>query len=210
MNGNHGMSRRAAQDVYEMSGYGPNDVQVIELHDCFSANELLLYEALGLCGEGEAPKLIDDNDTTYGAEAAVQFGPFGAQAEYMVLDGENTAGVGFDASGYYVDVYWSLTGESRNYRGNQGSFAAIAPRRSLADGGPGHWMVSARYDYIDLSDDLFTAGQRGEQSAWAAGLDWVPVDHVRFKLNYASTDMERAAGADTSADVITLRTQFDF
>lgn len=153
---------------------------------------------------------IGDNDTTYGAEAAVQFGPFGAQAEYMVLDGENSAGVGFDASGYYVDVYWSLTGESRNYRGNQGSFAAIAPRRSLADGGPGHWMVSARYDYIDLSDDLFTAGQRGEQSAWAAGLDWVPVDHVRFKLNYASTEMERSAGADTSADVITLRTQFDF
>jgi len=40
--------------VYEQTGLGAEDFQVIELHDCFSANELLLYEALGLCGEGEA------------------------------------------------------------------------------------------------------------------------------------------------------------
>ena len=57
--------------VYEQSGLGPEDFQVIELHDCFSANELLLYEALGLCGEGEAPKLIDDNQTTYGGRWVV-------------------------------------------------------------------------------------------------------------------------------------------
>ena len=60
------MNVQAAQRVYEQSGLGPTDFQVIELHDCFSANELLLYEALGLCGEGEAPKLIDAGDTTYG------------------------------------------------------------------------------------------------------------------------------------------------
>ena len=60
------MNVRAAQRVYEQSGLGPDDFQVIELHDCFSANELLLYEALGLCGEGEAAKLIDADDTTYG------------------------------------------------------------------------------------------------------------------------------------------------
>ena len=51
------MNVQAAQKVYDQSGLGPNDFQVIELHDCFSANELLLYEALGLCAEGEAPKL---------------------------------------------------------------------------------------------------------------------------------------------------------
>ena len=43
------------RQVYEQSGLGPEDVDVIELHDCFSANELITYEALGLCGEGEAP-----------------------------------------------------------------------------------------------------------------------------------------------------------
>src|SRR6185312_4461391 len=54
------MNIQAAQRVYDQSELGPEDFQVIELHDCFSANELLLYEALGLCGEGEAPKLIDN------------------------------------------------------------------------------------------------------------------------------------------------------
>jgi acetyl-CoA acetyltransferase len=67
----HDMNVQAAQQVYQQSGLGPEDFQVIELHDCFSANELLLYEALGLCGEGEAPKLIDDGDTTYGGRWVV-------------------------------------------------------------------------------------------------------------------------------------------
>ncbi len=65
------MNVQAAQQVYDQSGLGPADFQVIELHDCFSANELLLYEALGLCAEGEAPKLIDNNDTTYGGRWVV-------------------------------------------------------------------------------------------------------------------------------------------
>lgn len=65
------MNVQAAQQVYAQSGLGPEDFQVIELHDCFSANELLLYEALGLCGEGEAARLIDNNDTTYGGRWVV-------------------------------------------------------------------------------------------------------------------------------------------
>ncbi|MGO4775576.1 beta-ketoacyl synthase N-terminal-like domain-containing protein, partial [Lysobacter sp. 2RAB21] len=48
------LSREAARQVYERSGIGPQDVDVIELHDCFTANELLSYEALGLCAEGAA------------------------------------------------------------------------------------------------------------------------------------------------------------
>ena len=67
----HHMNVAAAQQVYEQSGLGAEDFQVIELHDCFSANELLLYEALGLCGEGEAAKLIDNGDTTYGGRWVV-------------------------------------------------------------------------------------------------------------------------------------------
>jgi acetyl-CoA acyltransferase len=62
------MNVKAAQAVYDQSELGPEDFQVIELHDCFSANELLLYEALGLCEEGEAPVLIDAGDNTYGGK----------------------------------------------------------------------------------------------------------------------------------------------
>ncbi|WP_436499266.1 lipid-transfer protein [Actinokineospora sp. HUAS TT18] len=65
------MNVQAARKVYDQSGLGPEDFQVIELHDCFSANELLLYEALGLCGEGEAGSLIDSDDTTYGGRWVV-------------------------------------------------------------------------------------------------------------------------------------------
>ena len=52
-------------------GVGPDDVDVIELHDCFSANELITYEALGLAEEGEGHELVDDEDTTYGGRWVV-------------------------------------------------------------------------------------------------------------------------------------------
>ena len=62
------MAKKCAAQVYEKAGLGPQDVQVVELHDCFTANELLTYEALGLCPEGEAEKFIWDGDNTYGGK----------------------------------------------------------------------------------------------------------------------------------------------
>ncbi|MGO4155278.1 lipid-transfer protein [Cupriavidus sp. YAF13] len=60
------MARKAAGIAYEQAGIGPQDVDVVELHDCFAQNELLSYEALGLCGEGEGEKMVNDGDNTYG------------------------------------------------------------------------------------------------------------------------------------------------
>lgn len=65
------MSTATAQSVYKQSGVGPNDVQVCELHDCFSANELCTYEALGLCPVGGAGPAIDNNEFTYGGRVVV-------------------------------------------------------------------------------------------------------------------------------------------
>ncbi|MCC6214250.1 MAG: lipid-transfer protein [Polyangiaceae bacterium] len=65
------MSKRAAHKAYEQSGLGPEDVQVVELHDCFSANELITYEALGLCPEGKGGELIDSGALTYGGRWVV-------------------------------------------------------------------------------------------------------------------------------------------
>ena len=62
------MSRAAAQQVYEAAGVGPNDLDVVELHDCFAHNELITYEALDLCGEGEAARFIADGNNTYGGQ----------------------------------------------------------------------------------------------------------------------------------------------
>lgn len=60
------MTGAAARAVYEKAGVGPQDVDVCELHDCFTANEVLTYEGLGLTPEGTAEKFIADGDNTYG------------------------------------------------------------------------------------------------------------------------------------------------
>jgi acetyl-CoA acyltransferase len=65
------MSRQAAERAYDEAEVGPDDLDVIELHDCFSSNELITYEALGLAAEGEGHSLVDDEDTTYGGRWVV-------------------------------------------------------------------------------------------------------------------------------------------
>ena len=60
------MTRAAARQVYEQAGVGPQDIQVVELHDCFAHNELLTYEGLGLCADGGAEMFVLDGDNTYG------------------------------------------------------------------------------------------------------------------------------------------------
>jgi acetyl-CoA acetyltransferase len=62
------MARDAAQQVYEAAGIGAQDLDVVELHDCFAQNELVSYEALGLCPVGGAEKFVDDGDNTYGGK----------------------------------------------------------------------------------------------------------------------------------------------
>ena len=60
------LTRRAARKIYDAAGVGPEDLDVVELHDCFAQNELITYEGLGLCGEGEGEKFVNDGDNTYG------------------------------------------------------------------------------------------------------------------------------------------------
>ncbi|CAM3769316.1 lipid-transfer protein [Bordetella tumulicola] len=65
--GSH-MTQAAAMHVYEAAGVGPEDIKVCELHDCFAHNELLTYEALGLCPVGEGEKFVMDGDNTFGGK----------------------------------------------------------------------------------------------------------------------------------------------
>ncbi len=62
------MARSAAEQVYAQAGIEPRDLDVVELHDCFAHNELITYEALGLCAEGEAGRFIANGDNTYGGQ----------------------------------------------------------------------------------------------------------------------------------------------
>ncbi|WP_438657451.1 lipid-transfer protein [Pseudomonas nunensis] len=65
------MTAKAAQQVYEEAGLGPEAAQVVELHDCFTTNEVITYEGLGLCDEGQAERFIHDGDNTYGGRYVV-------------------------------------------------------------------------------------------------------------------------------------------
>ena len=62
------MTAAAAKKLYEQTGLGAEDMDVVELHDCFAHNELITYEGLGLCPEGSAQKFIADGDNTYGGK----------------------------------------------------------------------------------------------------------------------------------------------
>ncbi|MBX3428530.1 MAG: hypothetical protein KF779_02985 [Hyphomonadaceae bacterium] len=161
-----------------------------------------------------------ESDTYLGFEAAFQLGAFGAEAEYghfSTSDAPGGSQLGdADADGYYIDLFWSPTGESRSYKASDGSFGSIRPRRTLgSDGGIGHVMLSARYENMDLSDANFGAN-RNETSAVTLGATWVPVEHVKFQLNYSQTEIDYVTPdvpgtrVDNEIDAVTLRTQFDW
>jgi acetyl-CoA acetyltransferase len=65
------VSRQAARSAYEMAGVGPADLDLVELHDCFATAEILHYENLGLCADGEGGRLIDNGDTALGGRVPV-------------------------------------------------------------------------------------------------------------------------------------------
>ncbi len=65
------LTQNAAKQAYEKSGLGPQDLDLVELHDCFATAELLHYDNLGLCGEGEAGQLIDQGETALGGKIPV-------------------------------------------------------------------------------------------------------------------------------------------
>jgi acetyl-CoA acetyltransferase len=117
------MTRLAAQRVYEQTGLGPENVDVIELHDCFSANELITYEALGLCGEGEGGKLIDEGAVTYGGKWVVN--PSGG----LISKGHPLGATGLAQCS---ELNWQLRGQSEK---RQVSGAKIALQHNIGLGG---------------------------------------------------------------------------
>ena len=64
-------TRMAAKEAYEMAGVGPEDIDLVELHDCFATAEMLHYENLGLCEDGEAGKMIDEGEVALGGKVPV-------------------------------------------------------------------------------------------------------------------------------------------
>ncbi len=97
------LTKAAAKKVYEQSGLGPEDVDVVELHDCFSCNELITYEALGLCPEGKGGEFVDSGAQTYGGKVVVN--PSGG----LISKGHPLGATGLAQCS---ELNWQLRGEA--------------------------------------------------------------------------------------------------
>ncbi|XP_045482604.1 sterol carrier protein 2 [Harmonia axyridis] len=97
------MTKKAAERLFYKTGTKPTDVQVVELHDCFSANELITYEALGLCPPGKAGEFIDRGDNTYGGKYVVN--PSGG----LISKGHPLGATGLAQC---AELCWQLRGEA--------------------------------------------------------------------------------------------------
>ncbi|KAM6918784.1 sterol carrier protein 2 [Xenentodon cancila] len=117
------MSQLAAKKCFEAAGLKPSDVDVIELHDCFSANELITYEALGLCDEGKAGELIDRGDNTYGGKFVVN--PSGG----LISKGHPLGATGLAQC---AELCWQLRGQAGR---RQVPGATVALQHNIGLGG---------------------------------------------------------------------------
>ncbi len=97
------LTRNASKLAYEDAGVGAEDLDLVELHDCFATAEMLHYENLGLCGEGEAGKLIDDKETYVGGRIPVNASG-GLLSKGHPLGATGVANI--------CEVYWHLKGQA--------------------------------------------------------------------------------------------------
>ncbi len=128
------MTAAAANNVYNATGVGPEDIQVVELHDCFTTNELLTYEALGLTPTGTAEKFIRDGDNTYGGRVVTN--PSGG----LLSKGHPLGATGLAQC---TELVWQLRGHAQ---GRQVDGARLALQHNLGLGGA---CVVTLYEQVD-------------------------------------------------------------
>ncbi|MGL5445652.1 lipid-transfer protein [Mycobacteroides stephanolepidis] len=117
------MAKAAADQVYESSGVAPEDIRVVELHDCFTANELITYEVLGLTPEGTAEKFIADGDNTYGGRVVTN--PSGG----LLSKGHPLGATGLAQC---TELVWQLRGQAD---ARQVENATVAMQHNIGLGG---------------------------------------------------------------------------
>lgn len=141
-----------------------------------------------------------------GAEIATVQGPFSAQAEYIATSVNRDSGSDLDFDGWYAQVGYFLTGESRNYK--NGKFGGITPKANVGQGGIGAWELALRYSTIDLSDSEIDGG---EADSVTLGLNWYPTPTLRFSANYVDVlDVDGGSNDGDEPSVFQVRSQWAF
>ena len=117
------MTKKAAEKVYQQSGLGPENIDVVELHDCFSTNEMITYEALGLCPVGKGGEFVDSGANTYGGKVVVN--PSGG----LISKGHPLGATGLAQC---AELNWQLRGKAEK---RQVPGAKVALQHNLGLGG---------------------------------------------------------------------------
>ncbi len=185
---------------YRVPGASSDDVTFKSKAETHQASAYSVYK-----------KIYDVEDYSLVAlESAWVSGPFSLQGEYTIVDvnaGSASSDPTFD--GYYAQVSYFLTGESRNYLGKYGKFGRLTPKsRFSLGGGSGAWEIAARYSNLDLNDGSVKGG---EMDNWTLGLNWYPTPYFRLMANYVIVDTDSSAKTpNDDPDFFAIRTQVDF
>ena len=154
-----------------------------------------------------------DKDSAWGLEAAYAHGPFSIQSEYLRRDIAAKSGSMMkdrEASGYNVQLAYTLTGEPRGYKLDGGKFEGIKPN----DKQIGAWELVYRYDNLTVKNDMNRGGKfyDTEAKVHTVGVNWYANDAIRVSANYlkAKTDKVVHAANDDSGDAVSLRVQYVF
>ncbi|MEM7164669.1 MAG: porin [Planctomycetota bacterium] len=146
-----------------------------------------------------------DEITLLGAEAAVVLGSFSAQAEYVYADVDLATGSDPSFMGYYGQVSYFLTGETKNYSRSKGTFGRVKPINNIFEGdcGCGAWELVGRVSNLDLTDSGVSGG---ELMNYGAGVNWYWNPNARVMCNYIVADLDGFG----PADIFQMRFQIDF
>lgn len=161
-----------------------------------------------------------ENADVFNAELAAVFGPVHFQGEYALMQVNRDGGEDPDLDSFYVQSGLFLTGEHRPYDKGDGTFERVKPLRPFEGlgTGPGAWEIAARYSHLDMSEageleaggfdpDFGTVEEAtAEVDVITVGLNWYPVSHARWMLNYIYTDQDELG----NAQYIATRFQVDF
>ena len=170
----------------------------------------------GLFGGSSAVEGLWKDDSVWGLEGAWAMGPFSAQAEYLArkLKADDNAYKDIKAKGYYAQLAYTLTGESRQYKLEGAKFDSVKPENKEI----GAWEVFYRYDNIKVEDDNVVADtatrEVGDTKAKAhnLGVNWYVNDAVKISAAYvkAKTDKITNNNGDDDGDGFVTRLQYVF
>ncbi len=150
-------------------------------------------------------------------EFSAMYGPLSFQSEFAKTSAERDGASNLDFNAYYMQIGYTLTGESRTYKGSDGEFKRLKPNNnfSLEKGGWGAWELAGRYDKLDVEDKNVAGGAVAKRGTLA--LNWYLNEDVRLMAEYSKTfDLSGGGLKKTNGsfaddiDVFTLRTQWAF